>query len=54
MENADSLNTVETDHIAGSILARISKELGDKEWKELDIFNDGRRLAKIIDDYTPL
>ena len=52
--NADSLDGLETD-TAGLVQAGIWKEFVDKRnWGERDSYDTAKRLAKIIDDYTPL
>ena len=52
--DADSLGGLETD-TAGLVQARVMKEFVDEgNREELDSYNTAKRLAKIIDDYTPL
>ena len=54
-ENADWLDERETRRTADSIQARVEKEFGDEgDGRGLDSFKSAKRLAKIIDDYTPL
>ena len=51
--NADALDGHEAD-TAGLIQARIMKEFVDEgSWKEPDPYSTPKRLAKIIDEYTP-
>ena len=50
----DLLDGLETD-TAGLVQARIMEEFEDEgNVGELDSYNTAKRLAKIIDDYTPL
>ena len=52
--DADSLDGLETD-AAGLVQTRIMGEFVDEgNWEELDSYDTAKRLAKIIDDYTPL
>ena len=52
--NGGSFDGLVTD-TAGSVQARIMKEFVEEgDWVELDSYDTAKRLAKIIDDYTPL
>ena len=53
-KNANPLDGLEAD-TAGSVHTRIMKEFVEEgNQGELDSLDTARRLAKIIDDYTPL
>ena len=54
-KNADSPNAPETEHTMNLLQAQIKSDLADYgELQGLDSYATAERLARIIDDYTPM